>query len=100
MGQFTYTQKIRHSRRDKIHKSRTDNHCPTGGLAQPNLPKRRRQFAEQPRNRGSVTFVKMRFDPICEANNIDHWRTKPNHLWTSGQVARMSRTIKDGVGVE
>ncbi len=39
------------------------------------------QFAEQPRNRDSITFRKMRFDLICEANGIEHRRTKPNHPW-------------------
>ena len=53
------------------------------------------QFAEQPRNRNSVTFRKMRFDLICEANDIEHRLTKPNHPWTNGQVERMNRTIKD-----
>ncbi len=53
------------------------------------------QFAEQPRNRDSVTFGKMRFDLICETNGIEHRLTKPNHLWTNGQVERMNRTIKD-----
>ena len=37
------------------------------------------QFAEQTRNRNSVTFRKMRFDLICEANDIEHRLTKPNH---------------------
>ena len=53
------------------------------------------QFAEQPRNRTSATFRKMRFDLICEANDIEHRLTKPNHPWTNGQVERMNRTIKD-----
>ena len=53
------------------------------------------QFAEQPRNRDRITFRKMRFDLICEANGIDHRLTKPNHPWTNGQVKRMNRTIKD-----
>jgi len=65
------------------------------------------QFAEQPRNRNSVTYRKMRFDMICEANGIEHRLTKPNHpsrackhalpgnAWTNGQVERMNRTIKD-----
>ena len=53
------------------------------------------QFAEQPRNRDSMTFRKMRFDMICEANGIVHRLTKPNHPWTNGQVERMNRTIKD-----
>ena len=30
------------------------------------------QFAEQPRNRNSVTFRKMRFDLICEANEREY----------------------------
>ena len=30
------------------------------------------QFAEQPRNGDSVTFRKVRFDLICEANDIKH----------------------------
>ena len=37
----------------------------------------------------------MRFDMVCEANEIEHQLTKPNHPWTNGQVERMSRTIKD-----
>lgn len=37
----------------------------------------------------------MRFDMICEANDIEHRLTKPNHPWTNGQVERMNRTIKD-----
>jgi len=53
------------------------------------------QFAEQPRNRNSITYRKMRFDLICEANEIEHRLTKPNHPWTNGQVERMNRTIKD-----
>lgn len=53
------------------------------------------QFAEQPRNRDSVTFRKMRFDLICETKGIEHRLTKPNHPWTNGQVERMNRTIKD-----
>jgi transposase InsO family protein len=53
------------------------------------------QFAEQPRNRNSITYRKMRFDMICEANGIEHRLTKPNHPWTNGQVERMNRTIKD-----
>jgi transposase InsO family protein len=55
------------------------------------------QFAEQPRNRNTVYSRPMRFDMICEANEIDHCLTKPNHPWTSGQVERMNRTIKDAI---
>ena len=53
------------------------------------------QFAEQPRNRDSITFRKMRFDLICEANGIENRLTKPNHPWTNGQVEPMNRTIKE-----
>lgn len=37
------------------------------------------QFAEQPRNRNSVTLRKIRFDLICKTNDIEHRLTKPNH---------------------
>jgi len=53
------------------------------------------QFAEQPRNRGTIFSRQSRFDMICEANAIKHRLTKPNHPWTNGQVERMNRTIKD-----
>lgn len=53
------------------------------------------QFAEQPRNRNTIYSRPMCFDMICEANGIEHRLTKPNHLWTNGQVERMNRTIKD-----
>lgn len=47
------------------------------------------QFAEQPRNRNTAYARQMRFDMICEANEIEHRLTKPNHPWTNGQVERM-----------
>jgi len=53
------------------------------------------QFAAQPRNRDTIYSRPMRFDMICEANEIEHRLTKPNHPWTNGQVERMNRTIKD-----
>jgi len=53
------------------------------------------QFAEQPRNRYTAWSRQMRFDMICEANDIEHRLTKPNHPWTNGQVERMNRTIKE-----
>ena len=53
------------------------------------------QFAEQPRNRNTASSRQMRFDMICEANDIEHRLTKPNHPWTNGQVERMNRTIKE-----
>lgn len=42
------------------------------------------QFAEQPRNRGTAWSRSMRFDMICEANEIEHRLTKPNYPWTNG----------------
>jgi IS30 family transposase len=53
------------------------------------------QFADQPRNRDTITSRPMRFDRICQANVIEHRLIKPNHPWTNGQVERMNRTIKD-----
>jgi hypothetical protein len=53
------------------------------------------QFADQPRNRNTAWSRQMRFDMICEANDIEHRLTKPNHPWTNGQVERMNRTIKE-----
>ena len=53
------------------------------------------QFAEQPRNRNTAWSRQMRFDMVCEANDIEHRLTKPNHPWTNGQVERMNRTIKE-----
>ncbi len=54
------------------------------------------QFAEQPRNRNTAWSRQMPFDMICEANDIEHRLTKPNHPWTNGQVERrMNRTIKE-----
>ena len=37
------------------------------------------QFTEQPRNRNTAWSRQMRFDMICEANDIEHRLTKPNH---------------------
>jgi transposase InsO family protein len=36
-----------------------------------------------------------RFDMICNANEIEHRLTKPNHPCTNCQVERMNRTIKE-----
>ena len=49
----------------------------------------------QPRNRDTAWARQMRFDMICEANGIRHRLTKPNYLWTNGQVEQMNRTIKE-----
>ncbi|MEV8469062.1 integrase core domain-containing protein, partial [Fluviibacterium sp. DFM31] len=67
------------------------------------------QCAAQPRNRNTAYSRQMRFDMICEANEIEHRLTRPNHPWsledqksvqwtdfpTNGQVERMNRTIKE-----
>jgi transposase InsO family protein len=52
------------------------------------------QFAEQPRNRNTIYSLPIRFDMVCEANDIEHRPTKPNHPRTNGQIERMNRTIK------
>jgi transposase InsO family protein len=38
---------------------------------------------------------KVAFDRACEQRGIEHRATKPDHLWTNGQVERMNRTLKD-----
>ncbi|MDG6093509.1 integrase core domain-containing protein, partial [Acetobacter sp. AN02] len=51
-----------------------------------------------PKNRGHLYTAwsrPMRFDMICDAHEIGHRLTKPNHSWTNGQVERMNRTIKE-----
>jgi transposase InsO family protein len=53
------------------------------------------QFTEQPRNWNTAWSRQMPFDMICEANDIEHRLTKPNHQWTNGQVEQMNRTIKE-----
>jgi transposase InsO family protein len=35
------------------------------------------------------------FDMCCQASDIEHRLTKPNHPWTNGQVERINRTIKE-----
>jgi hypothetical protein len=45
------------------------------------------QFAEKPRNRNTAWSRQMRFDMICEANDIEHRLTKPNHR---GRTVRSS----------
>ena len=50
------------------------------------------QFANQKRHKYAFTLL---FDRICQAYQIEHRLTKPNHPWTNGQVERMIRTLKD-----
>jgi hypothetical protein len=40
---------------------------------------------KQRRNGNTAWSRQMRFDMICEANDIEHRLTKPNHPWTNGQ---------------
>jgi hypothetical protein len=35
------------------------------------------------------------FGMRCQENGIEHRFTKVNHPWTSGQIERMNRTIKE-----
>ena len=37
----------------------------------------------------------MWFGLICEASDIEHRPTKPNHPWTNAQLDRMNHTIED-----
>ena len=53
------------------------------------------QFADQPRNRNTAWSRQMRFDMICETNDIEHRLAKRNHPWTDGQVDRMNLTIRE-----
>lgn len=34
------------------------------------------------------------FEHVCKEHDIEHCLTKPNNLWTNGQVDRMNHTIK------
>ena len=40
-------------------------------------------------------FLAHAFEYVCAQNHVDHRLTKARHLWTNGQVERMSRTLKD-----
>ncbi len=55
------------------------------------------QFTFPPRYHDGPTarYVTHMFDMCCQANDIEHRLTKPNHPWTNGQVERMNRTIKE-----
>ncbi len=48
------------------------------------------QFADHHKN--AFTHI---FERICNANNIEHRKTKIKHPWTNGQVERMNRTLKE-----
>ena len=52
-------------------------------------------FAEQPHDRNSAWSRQMHFYIISEANDIEHWLTKPNHPWINGQAESVNRTIKE-----
>ena len=49
------------------------------------------QFAEQPRNRNTAWPRQMRFDMICEADEIEHRLTKPNVVRIRGCCACRDR---------
>lgn len=55
------------------------------------------QFTYPPRYRNgpTATYMTHMFDMCCQANDIEHRLTKPNHPWTNGQVERMNRTLKE-----
>ena len=76
----------------RIHTILTDTD--RNGLIRGINPKGGIPFADQPRSRYTAWSRQTRFDMICEANDIEHRLTKPNHPWTNGQVERMNRTIK------
>jgi hypothetical protein len=57
----------------RIHTILTDN--PILGEAEGGI-----KFAEQSRNRNTAWSRQMRYDMICEANDIEHRLTKPNAL--------------------
>lgn len=65
---------------------------PTCGLTDNGI-----QFADLPRNRRGPTALLRDhpFERVCLRHGIEHRLTKPNHLWTNGQVERMNRTIKE-----
>ena len=55
------------------------------------------QFTFPQRYAGGPTarYVTHMFDMRCQENGIEHRLTKVKHPWTSGQVERMNRTIKE-----
>jgi transposase InsO family protein len=55
------------------------------------------QFCDLPQNRSDPTekWRTNMFGLLCQAHGIEHRFTKPNHPWTTGQVERMNRTLKE-----
>lgn len=50
------------------------------------------QFTNRKQDRYAFEHI---FGRICREHGSEHRLTKPNHLWTTGQVERMNRTLKD-----
>ena len=61
----------------KIHKVLTDN-----GI----------QFTNHEHHKNACIHI---FERVCNANQIEHRKTKIKHPWTNGQVERMNRTLKE-----
>ena len=61
----------------KIHKILTDN-----GII----------FTNHDHHKHAVTHI---FERVCNANNMEHRKTKIKHSWTNGPVERMNRTLKE-----
>ena len=78
----------------RIHTILTDTD--RDGLIRGINPKGGIQFADQPRNRNTAWSRQMRFEMICEANDIEHRLTKPNHPWTNGQSLPSRRRGSSG----
>lgn len=55
------------------------------------------QFTDLPKNRSRPTALWRGhpFDRTCRQHCIEHRVTKPNLPWTTGQVERMNRTLKE-----
>lgn len=75
----------------RIHTVLTDNGIQSttpgaGGSAVPGI---------RPANARKGRFRSVGLELACARNDIDHRLTKPNQPWTSGQVERISRTLKE-----
>ncbi|MDI1328165.1 MAG: integrase core domain-containing protein [Brevundimonas sp.] len=55
------------------------------------------QFGDMPQHRSGPTarYRVHKFDRVCFEHGVEHRFTKPNHPWTTGQVERMNRTLKE-----